>query len=132
MTIADEIRKATSQNRLHPLVRDNWASPRGLCNCLKDLKTLGAGLESEVVLCRLDYGHDGEHINGRHRWTAAWPPPELHVRAVLEAIRDGRTDSLPPEFVCSNCGAQVYFQREPGPCPQCGKPRAVEGTSHVS
>jgi hypothetical protein len=133
MTIADEIRLASNQNRLHPLVRDNWASPRGFCNCCKDLKTLGAELESEVVFCQRDYGHDNAHINGAYRWEAAWPPPELHVRAVLQAIQTGRTDTLQPEFICASCGSQVYFQREAGPCPQCGAPRpATEGTSDVS
>jgi hypothetical protein len=133
LTIAEAIRLATSQNILHPLVRDNWASPRGICNCCKDLKTLGAGLESEVVFCQLDYAHDGEHSNGRYKWTAAWPPPELHVRAVLEAIQTGRADTLQPEFICVRCGSKVYFQREQGPCPQCGQPRpAIGGTSDVS
>jgi hypothetical protein len=130
MTIADEIRLATSQDTLHPLVCDNWASPRGICNCSK---VVAAGLESGVVFCQRDYGHDDEHINGAHKWEAAWPPPELHVRAVLQAIQAGRTDTLQPEFICASCGSQVYFQREPGPCPQCGEPRpATEGTSDVS
>jgi len=130
MTIADEIRLATSQNRLHPLVRDNWASPRGICNCSK---VVGVGLELGVVFCQRNYGHDDEHVNGAHKWEAAWPPPELHVRAVLQAIQVGRTDTLQPEFICASCGSQVYFQGESGPCPQCGEPRpATEGTSDVS
>ncbi len=113
LTIAEAIRLATSQNRVHPLVRDNWASPRGICNCCKYLKT-------QVVFCQLEYAHDGEHANGQYKWAAAWPPPELHVRAVPEAIQTGRADTLQPEFICVRCGSEVYFQREQGPCPQCG------------
>jgi hypothetical protein len=130
ITIADAIRLSTSQNRLHPFVRDNWASPRGLCNCSK---VIDAGLESGVVFCQRDYGHDDEHVNAAHKWEAAWPSPELYIRAVLQVIQTGRTDTLQPEFICGSCGSQVYFQREPGPCPQCGEPRpATEGTSDVS
>ena len=131
MTIADEIRTATSQNRLHPLVRDSWASPRGLCNCSK---VIGVGLELGTVFCQREFGHEDEHVNGAHRWTELWPPPERNVwaRSVLEAIQTGRTDALTAGFICTNCGAEVYFQREPGPCPQCGKARPVEGTSDVS
>jgi hypothetical protein len=118
LTIADAIRLATSQNRLHPLVRDNWASPRGLCN---SSNAVGIGLEYGVVFCQRDFGHDGEHTNGAHMWMVPWPPPAFRARSVLQAIQTGRTDTLQPEFVCANCGSQVYFQREPGPCPQCGK-----------
>jgi hypothetical protein len=130
LTIAEAIRLATSQNRVHPLVRENWASPRGLCNCSM---VVDAGPESGFVLCRLDYGHDGEHVNAAHKWEATWPPPELPLRAVLQAIQMGRTNLLERVFVCAACGAQVYFQRAPGPCPQCGKARSItEGTAHVS
>jgi hypothetical protein len=75
MTIADEIRTATNQNRLHPLVRDNWASPRGLCN--------SSHINEEnstypVIFCQLDYGHEMPHINDSHQWNTSWPPPELY------------------------------------------------------
>jgi hypothetical protein len=30
---------------------------------------------------------------------------------------------LKPQFVCQACGAEVFFQRLPGPCPGCGAPR---------
>jgi len=65
MSIADEIRLATSQNRLHPLVRDNWASPRGICNC-------STTVHSNIVLCKLDYGHEEAHVNGLHYWKKPW------------------------------------------------------------
>lgn len=72
MTIADEIRTATSQNRLHPLVRDNWASPRGLCNASLDASETLDG----ILFCTLDYGHTGEpHVNGPVSWELPWPPP---------------------------------------------------------
>jgi hypothetical protein len=130
MTIADEIRLATSRDRLHPLVRDNWASPRGLCNCSKLVDT---GLESGVAFCQLDYGHEDEHTNGPHKWKATWPPPELHIRAAVKAQSQIEVSvRLDPEWFCGNCGAEVYFQREPGPCPQCGSARPItEGTSDV-
>lgn len=60
-------------------------------------------------------------------------PKDRRARGVLQAVQTGQADTLQPEFTCVSCGAQVYFQREPGPCPACGKPRPViEGTSHVS
>jgi len=71
MTIADEIRVASGQDTLHPLVRDNWASARGICNCSKHV-------DSGLVFCQLDYGHVGLHVNGPNQWEAAWPPPELY------------------------------------------------------
>jgi hypothetical protein len=67
-TIADEIRKATARNELHPFVRDNRASPRGLCNCSKQDAT------GSVFFCVLDYGHQGKHVNGEQQWEAPWPP----------------------------------------------------------
>lgn len=131
MTIADEIRLATSQNRLHPLVAKRWASPQGICNCAK---VVGGHGEEALVFCRRDFGHEDAHNNGPYYWTASWPLPETesNVRKVIEAIQSGRTDDLDVRFICANCGARVYFQREPGPCPQCGKARPVEGTSDVS
>lgn len=36
---------------------------------------------------------------------------------------------LKPDYVCWNCKAEVYFQREPGPCPQCGETEPKD--SHV-
>jgi rubrerythrin len=30
---------------------------------------------------------------------------------------------LKPEFVCVACGAEIFFQQVPGPCPQCGAAR---------
>jgi len=68
ITIAEAIRLATSQNRLHPFVRDNWASPRGLCNCSKTVEISG------TLFCQRDYGHTGKHMNGSHHWEATWPP----------------------------------------------------------
>lgn len=49
----------------------------------------------------------------------------------LEPAPDGppvtkRTPQAPlltPEFTCQSCGAEVFFQRVPGPCPQCGAAR---------
>jgi hypothetical protein len=71
MTIAEEIRKATSENRLHPLVRDNWASPRGLCNASLDAcETLDG-----ILFCALEYGHTGPHINGPVSWELPWVAP---------------------------------------------------------
>jgi hypothetical protein len=75
--IAEKIRLATSQNRLHPLVRDNWASPRGLCNCCR---VVADGPMVTTVFCQRDYLHAGPHsngFNGLHQWEAPWPPPEL-------------------------------------------------------
>lgn len=67
MTIADEIRQATSRNVLHPLVRDNLASPRGICNCCTQH-------DGYVCFCALDYGHTGRHLNGTYLWEQTWPP----------------------------------------------------------
>jgi hypothetical protein len=72
MTIADEIRIGTKQNRLHPLVGDNWASPRGLCNSSHISES---DLEPQIVYCQLDYGHTGLHWNGPNQWDVPWPPP---------------------------------------------------------
>lgn len=39
-----------------------------------------------------------------------------------------RTPSAPavaPEFVCGECGAEVFFQAAPGPCPVCGSARPL-------
>lgn len=71
MTIADDIRRATAQNELHPLVRDNWASPRGICNASLDAcETLDG-----ILFCTLEYGHTGPHINGPVSWELPWAPP---------------------------------------------------------
>lgn len=67
--LADEIRLATSRNELHPLVRDNWASPRGICNCSTEI--IGNGR----VFCQRDYRHEGVHVNGLEQWRETWPPP---------------------------------------------------------
>lgn len=72
MTTADEIRKSTARNELHPLVAKNHASPRGLCNSFSDRRADALGLR--LVLCTLDYGHDGQHVNGAISWSAQWPP----------------------------------------------------------
>lgn len=94
MTIADEIRAVTSQNRLHPLVRDNWASPRGLCNC--HTLVFDVAHEPAAVFCKRDFGHEGEHVNEPHKWESPWPPPQLdtRVRTVIEAIANRQTDTL--------------------------------------
>lgn len=65
--IADEIRSFTSRDLLHPLVRDNYASPRGTCNCSK-LTALGR------IWCTRDFGHDGPHLNEVDEWDEPWPP----------------------------------------------------------
>lgn len=67
----EEIRAATARNELHPLVRDNYASPRGFCNAhaYDD-----AG--EKLYFCTLDYEHQGDHANGAVRWSAPWPPAE--------------------------------------------------------
>jgi hypothetical protein len=64
---ADEIRAFTARNELHPLVAQNLASPRGLCNA--GLITYGA------VFCTRDYdGVHVEHVNDGVCWSAPWPP----------------------------------------------------------
>lgn len=79
MTIADEIRLASSRNELHPLVRDNWASARGKCNC-------SHSTERGISFCHLDFGHEGPHVNRSDRWQAPWPPPELYHRQLDPVI----------------------------------------------
>lgn len=79
-SIASEIREATSNQRLHPLVRDSWASPRGICNCW----TRTDDPESAMVFCQRDYGHLGPHTwrgssKGRYtlvEWSKQWGPSE--------------------------------------------------------
>jgi hypothetical protein len=68
VTMADEIREATSRNVLHPLVAHNRASPRGLCNCSIEV----GEVDCFVVWCTRDYGHEGPHLNGHHQWEAPW------------------------------------------------------------
>jgi hypothetical protein len=72
---ADEIRSATARSELHPLVRDNLASPRGLCNA----HTQG---RASVLFCTLDYCHaEPEHVNGSTRWAQEWPPADAGASA---------------------------------------------------
>jgi hypothetical protein len=37
--------------------------------------------------------------------------------------RTPQPPSMTPEFTCQACGADVFFQQVPGPCPQCGAAR---------
>ena len=92
MTKAEEIRLASSKGILHPLVRDNWASPRGICNCSDDL-------EGGTVYCTLDFGHIGEHVNGGHRWQMSWPPDVFEV----EGIVNKASDHIEPGALCCKC-----------------------------
>jgi len=54
---AEEIREATARDELHPLVAQNLASPRGLCNAAT------ATADGGACMCVLDYGHEGPHRN---------------------------------------------------------------------
>lgn len=109
MTKADEIRLASSRNVLHALVRDNWASPRGLCNCST---TGGQDLSFGVLFCQRDYGHEGPHINGLNQWQAPWPPPQLY--------HGDRSQGLPLCAVCSHVRQDhvIDFHQAGSPLPQ--------------
>lgn len=50
-------------------------------------------------------------------------PKHQKLHELVEAIKTGV--ALPrPLWVCSGCGAQIFYQDDPGKgCPQCKRPR---------
>lgn len=101
MTIADNIRLATSANELHPLVSKNWASPRGTCNCSKKLD------DGSIVFCTLDYKHEDNHINKDVQWQAPWSPTcECGKQATHTAY-------IPPVFLCPECLHECMQDEDP-------------------
>jgi hypothetical protein len=68
MYLPKAIREATLHGELHPLVRDGYASPNGMCNALLNED------DGCVRFCCCEYGHDGQHVNGTRSWSMIWPP----------------------------------------------------------
>lgn len=116
-SIADEIREATAANKLHPLVAQNLASPRGLC--MASLR-----LPHCICFCTNDYGHEGDHENATARvhWSG---DGNTNRNAVLCGVE--RADGAPCTLERHHLGQQhsyageLFEQIAGHVCPLCGR-----------